>query len=82
MEEVVEAADGHVLGDHHQVGGRVAAAQHREHVGVGEDSQLRVLLVEVPGEEEEEKEEEQKEEEEGRRRKRRRRRKMRRRRGL
>ena len=59
VEEVVEAGHGHVLADHHQVGRRVAAAQDRQHVRVREDTQLRVLLVEVPGEEEEEEEEEE-----------------------
>ena len=39
----------HVLADDHEVGRGVAAADDGQHVGVGEDPQLGVLLVEVPG---------------------------------
>ena len=49
MQDAVEAAHGHVLADHHEVGRGVAAADHRQHVGVGEDPQLGILLVKVSG---------------------------------
>ena len=49
MQDAVEAAHWHVLTYHHQVRRRVAAAYHRQHVGMGEDPQLGILLIKVPG---------------------------------
>ena len=43
------SAHRHVLADDHEVGRGVAAADDGQHVGVGEDPQLGILLVEVPG---------------------------------
>ena len=38
MQDVEEGAERHELGDEHQVGRLVATSQHRQHVGVVENS--------------------------------------------